>query len=267
MRRFTTYVSRFVFVKNKPFAPPKGGSLASRDVKMKTKLSNPPTPWEKMLVFSIALSVVMVALLTLLLKTSDGRSALFLISSSLLVFIIYWFRTKDKKILYLSLFGIVFGVVELVADALCVHYTKTLDYSVAKSPMIWLSPWWMPLSWMVVAMQIGGIGDAMMTRFGSIKGAVLTAVLGAINIPFYEEMANYLHLWAYTNCLRFLHTPYYIVVAELIIALALAPAARYALQGVKPALIAGVIGGIATIIGGLVGYGLVEVIIGGRWPL
>jgi hypothetical protein len=224
------------------------------------------TSWEKMLIFSIALSVAMVVILVFFLKQSDGKSALFLISSSLFVFLIYWLRTKDKKIIYLSLFGIVFGLVELIADALCVYYTKTLDYSVAKSPMIWLSPWWMPLSWMVVAMQIGGIGDAMMTRFGSIKGAVLTAVLGAINIPFYEEMAYYLHLWEYTNCLRFLHTPYYIVVAELVIALALAPAARYAIQGTKPGLIAGIVGGIATIIGGLVGYGLVEVIIGGRWP-
>jgi hypothetical protein len=225
-----------------------------------------PTAWEKMLIFSIALSVLMVVILTLLLKNSDGRSAFFLVSSSLLVFIIYWIRTKDKKILYLSLFGITFGIIELIADALCVHYTKTLDYSVAKSPMIWLSPWWMPLSWMVVAMQIGGIGEAMMTRFGSIKGAVLTATLGAINIPFYEEMAYHLHLWQYTNCLRFSHTPYYIVVAEFIIAIALAPAARYALKGTKPALIAGLVGGVATIIGGLVGYGLVEVIIGGRWP-
>ena len=42
----------------------------------------------------------------------------------------------------------------------------------------------------------------------------LTAVLGAVNIPFYEEMAYHAHWWQYQNCRMLGHTPLYIIVAE-----------------------------------------------------
>ena len=86
------------------------------------------------------------------------------------------------------LFGIVVGFCELPADAWLVDYTRTLDYSIGGGPMIWRSPLWMPLAWEVLAVQFGYIGLRLWERFGKV-GLVMIGLLGAINIPFYEEIS------------------------------------------------------------------------------
>jgi len=73
----------------------------------------------------------------------------------------------------------------------------------------------------VVAVQFGYIGLRLRERVGWI-GLFLVAILGAINIPFYEEMARKIHWWQYSGCRMFSFTPWYIVVGEFGIALALA---------------------------------------------
>lgn len=96
---------------------------------------------------------------------------------------------------------------------------------------------------------------------------LLTAVLGAINIPFYEEMAWHAHWWRYAHCRMaglpgqsLSHTPLYIIIAELVIGASLGPLARMALQSRSwgMAILAGLLGGRVAIGGGLVGYGLME---------
>lgn len=191
---------------------------------------------------------------------SDGKVAagLSFVENAIALGYLAW--SRDRIMGRLLLFGLGLGIVELLADALCVRYTQTLDYSVAHSAMLWLSPWWMPSAWMLVAAQIGYLGDWMMTRFGDRRGMALTALLGAVNIPFYEEMAYHAHWWRYGNCKMIGHTPIYIIVAELLIGLTLGPLARMAMTGKtwKTAVYAGIIGGLGTIAAGLIGYGLVE---------
>ena len=46
--------------------------------------------------------------------------------------------------------------------------------------------------------------------------------LGAINIPFYEEMARKIHWWQYSGCRMISFTPWYIILGEFGIALAFA---------------------------------------------
>jgi hypothetical protein len=192
---------------------------------------------------------------------SDGRTALALNMVSIGFFLWHIFLYRDKAMARLLLFGFGLGVAELAADALCVRFTRTLDYSVAHSPMLGLSPFWMPTAWMIVAAQIGYLGRRLIAAFGMKRGMAATALLGAVNIPFYEEMAYHAHWWQYQNCRLLGHTPLYIIVAEMVIGLTLGPLAIRAMHADatwKVAAFAGLIGGLSTIWGGLIGYGLVE---------
>src|SRR5438093_12818292 len=110
--------------------------------------------------------------------------------------------------------------------------------------MIWRSPLWMPLAWEVVAVQFGYIGLRLWERFGKL-GSLIIAVLGAINIPFYEEMARRIHWWQYSGCRMISFTPWYIILGEFGIALALALLARSLRPGCwRTAIVAGIAGGL-----------------------
>ena len=194
---------------------------------------------------------------------SNGNTAAGLLAVNSILFALCGVWWRDAAIGRLAVFGAAFGLVELIADALCVGITKTLTYAPAHSTMIWLSPWWMPGAWAIVAMQIGYLGSALTRKFGLVRGAVLCSMIGAVNIPFYEEMAYHAHWWAYRSCRMAGHTPIYIIVAEMIIGAALAPLARRVLDtpSMETALKAGLIAGTSTIFGGLIGYGSIEVVL------
>src|SRR6266403_822537 len=73
--------------------------------------------------------------------------------------------------------------------------------------------------------QFGYIGLRLWERFGKL-GLLMIGLLGAINIPFYEEMARRIHWWRYGGCRMISFTPWYIILGELGIALAFALLAR-----------------------------------------
>src|SRR6476661_943876 len=77
----------------------------------------------------------------------------------------------------------------------------------------------------VVAVQFGYIGLRLWERFGK-TGLLMIGLLGAINIPFYEEMARRIHWWQYSGCRMISYTPWYIIVGEFGIALVFALLAR-----------------------------------------
>src|SRR5206468_11007554 len=112
-------------------------------------------------------------------------------------------------------------IAELPADAWLVDYPRRLDYSIGGGPVIWRSRLWMPLAWEVVAVQFGYIGLRLWGRFGK-TGLLMMGLLGAINIPFYEEMARRIHWWQYSGCRMISFTPWYIILGEFGIAIALA---------------------------------------------
>jgi hypothetical protein len=55
---------------------------------------------------------------------------------------------------------------------------------------------------------------------------LMIGLLGAINIPFYEEMARRIHWWQYSGCRMISFTPWYIILGEFGIALVFALLAR-----------------------------------------
>ena len=200
---------------------------------------------------------------------SDGRTAAWSDGINLLLFGGYAWQAKDRALSRLMLAAVVLGTVELLADFFCVHCTGTLDYGMSRSALVLASPWWMPLSWAVVAVQIGISSDATIRRYGAWRGTALGGLLlGAVLIPAYEELAWGARWWRYQHCLCIGHTPVYIVLAEAIIGAGLAGLGRGALRWctARAAVGLGLAVGVVTILGGTVGWGVVEFIGRGARP-
>jgi hypothetical protein len=193
---------------------------------------------------TIVINIAAVSLLTFA-PWSDWRtgSALNVIDNCLLVG--FTLVRRDALLARFLLFGVLVGFTELAADAWLVDYTRTLDYSLGGGPMIWRSPLWMPLAWEVVAVQFGYIGLRLWERFGRV-GLLMIALLGAINIPFYEEMARRIHWWRYSGCRMISFTPWYIIVGEFGIALMFALFARTLRRSSwRVVVVAGLTGGLS----------------------
>ena len=196
------------------------------------------------MIATIVINIVAVSLLTFA-PWSDWRTgaALNVVDNCLLVG--FTLARRDALLARFLLFGLVVGFTELAADAWLVDYTHTLDYSIGGGPMIWRSPLWMPLAWEVVAVQFGYIGLRLWERFGPL-GLLMIALLGLINIPFYEEMARRIHWWQYSGCRMISFTPWYIILGEFGIALTFALLARTLRRGSwRVAIVTGVAGGLS----------------------
>jgi hypothetical protein len=193
---------------------------------------------------TVFINVVAVALLTFA-PWSDWKTGLALNLLDNFILLVFILRRRDLLLARFLLFGLAIGFVELAADAWLVDYTHTLDYSIGGGPMLWRSPLWMPFAWEIVAVQFGYIGLRLAERFGAL-GLATIGLLGAINIPYYEEMARRIHWWQYRDCRMISNTPYYIILGELGIAIALAVLARTLRRGgYGIALLSGVAGAAA----------------------
>lgn len=211
----------------------------------------------KIILATIAINIVVVALLTFA-PWSDWKTglALNLVDNLVLFGFIAWRR--DILLARFLAFGLAVGFTELVADAWLVDYTKTLDYSIGGGPMLWRSPLWMPFAWEIVAVQFGHVGLWLWNRFSG-SGLVAIGVLGAINIPYYEEMARRINWWEYSNCRMLSYTPYYIILGEFGIAILLAMLAKRVSRGNwTTSIMAGIGGGVGIFICYAIAYGLTD---------
>ena len=208
-------------------------------------------------VATIAINVITVGLLTFA-SWSDWKTgvALNLVDNALLRWYVAAYR--DLVLTRFMVFGLAVGFSELVADAWLVEYTKRLDYSLGGGPMLWYSPLWMPFAWEIVAVQFGYVGLWLWNRMGG-WGLVVNGCLGAVNIPYYEEMARQIHWWQYSNCLMVSYTPYYIILGEFGIAILLAILAKRLTTGTwASSLVAGTAGGIGIFLCYALAYGVTD---------
>jgi hypothetical protein len=211
----------------------------------------------KIILTTIAINIVAVAFLTLA-PWSDWKTgvALNIVDNALLLGFVAMHR--DFVLARFMVFGLAVGFAELAADAWLVDYTKTLDYSIGGGPMIWRSPLWMPFAWEVVAVQFAYVGLWLKNRFGG-QGLLAIGLLGAINIPYYEEMARRINWWEYSNCRMLSYTPYYIILGEFGIAIIFALLARRVANGEwRNAVLAGLASGIGIFICYAVAYGITD---------
>ena len=195
-----------------------------------------------LVVTTIVINIVAVALLTFA-PWSDWKTGLALNVVDNALLLGYVAMRNDVVLARFIVFGLAVGFTELAADAWLVDYTNTLDYSIGGGPMLWRSPIWMPFAWEVVAVQFGYVGLWLWNRFTG-RGLLAIGVLGAINIPYYEEMARRINWWEYGNCRMISYTPYYIILGEFGIAILLAVLSKHVIRGNwTTALLAGIAGG------------------------
>lgn len=230
-------------------------------VKLKPIASLPIDPLEsrrlRVVLATIVVNVAAVALLTFA-PWSDWKTglALNLFDNALLIGFVVLYR--DALLARLIMFGLATGLAELAADAWLVGHTRTLDYSIGGGPMWWRSPVWMPLAWEIVAVQFACLGLWLRDRFGG-AGLAAIGVLGAINIPYYEEMAKRIHWWQYSGCRMISNTPHYIILGEFGIAIALTLLAKSLRHGsAAKTLWLGAAGGAAIFICYALAYGLTD---------
>ena len=188
---------------------------------------------------------------------SDWRTGMVLNLFDNAIFMAYAIARRDRRVGRLMIFGLALGFTELFADAWLVDATHTLDYSIGGGPMLWRSPVWMPFAWEIVAIQFAVLGEWLVRKFKT-WGIVLAGLIGAINIPFYEEMALKTKWWVYGNCKMFSHTPYYIILGEFLIVMGIVAIVRKCkLDTVAQAVAAGVLGGAVIFVSYAVGFAVV----------
>ena len=206
---------------------------------------------------TVAISVGGVVLFSLV-PWSDWRTGLLLNLVENAILVAFSIRYRDRLIPHLMLFGLAVGLAELPADAWLVDVTGTLDDPIGGGPMSWRSPGWMPSAWEMVAVQFGYLGMRL-HEWRRGWGLLLAGAIGAVNIPFYEEMALRTHWWRYTNCRMLLNTPYYIVVGEFLIVIPIGYLARWTRSGRWSwSFLAGVLAGLAIFPWYTVGFWAIE---------
>jgi len=211
----------------------------------------------RIVVATIVINIVAVALLTFA-PWSDWKTGVALNLVDNLLLLGYVAMHRDILLARFMVFGLTVGFTELAADAWLVDYTRTLDYSVGGGPILWRSPMWMPFAWEVVAVQFGCVGLWLWQRFNG-WGLATIGLLGALNIPYYEEMARRINWWQYSNCRMISYTPYYIILGELGIAILLAILAKRLIRGNwATALWAGAAGGAGIFVCYAIAYGITD---------
>ncbi|HZS75424.1 MAG TPA: hypothetical protein VFA41_02325 [Ktedonobacteraceae bacterium] len=130
-----------------------------------------------------------------------------------LAFVVAW---KEARTLLgrFMLAGLIAGICELFTDASGHYVVHSLIYPVGEW-MLWASPIYMPLSWVVILTHLGYVGWRLRALPGLRPAMLVCGLWGAIQIPLYEEMAYYGGWWRYTPTHLMLgHTPAYVLLFE-----------------------------------------------------
>ena len=146
-----------------------------------------------------------------------------LVEVFLSLYLLVWLLARRIRPLLgrLLLAGFIAGICELFTDASGQYVVHSLIYPM-DALTLWTSPLYMPLSWMVILTYLGYIAWRLRVLLGWHKASLLSAILGAIQIPIYEEMAYYGGWWRYKPVhLMIGHTPIYVLLFEGLVVAAL----------------------------------------------
>ena len=134
--------------------------------------------------------------------------------TALLLLLLICIRISRPLLGRLMLVGLVAGICELFTDASGQNVVHSLIYP-AGQLTIWTSPLYMPLSWLVTLTYLGYISWRLRALFGWRIAILLCGLMGAIDIPLFEEISYYGGWWRYVPThLMFGHTPVYVALFE-----------------------------------------------------
>jgi hypothetical protein len=171
-----------------------------------------------MLAFYVTLALCEAAMAVL---RAGWPSAAALDAASLLVLLAFCRVRAWRGILSrLLVLGVIAGVFELFTDASGERVVHSLLYP-TNEPTIWASPIYMPIAWTIVLTELGYLAWRAPSLFPALstRGVVaLCAVVGAVTVPYYEEMAYYAGWWRYAGAPHLGHTPLYVIAFEGLVA-------------------------------------------------
>jgi hypothetical protein len=143
-----------------------------------------------------------------------------ILTAMLFILVISW-RMVRPLLGRLMLVGLLAGICELFTDASGQYVVHSLIYPVGEWT-IWTSPLYMPLSWLVTLTYLGYISWRLRALLGWRSAILLCGLLGAIDIPFFEEISYYGGWWRYAPTHLMLgHTPAYVALFEGLVVAAL----------------------------------------------
>ena len=144
-----------------------------------------------------------------------------LVLTALLFLLFISMRSFRPLLGRLMLIGMVAGICELFTDASGQYVVHSLIYPLGELS-IWTSPLYMPLSWLVTLTYLGYISWRLRALLGWRIAILLCGLLGAIDIPFFEEISYYGGWWRYVPTHLMLgHTPAYVALFESLVVAAL----------------------------------------------
>jgi hypothetical protein len=130
------------------------------------------------------------------------------------------YKWQDGFLKKLLLFGLIAGVTELAADNWLVNGINSLFYP-AQQAHIWASPFYMPLAWAVILIQVGYLGGLLGMRKSLPVTVGISFIIGMLFIPVFETCAKFAGWWYYESSTKIFDTPWYIILGEGLICAAL----------------------------------------------
>ncbi|HEX3047479.1 MAG TPA: hypothetical protein VHY08_22195 [Bacillota bacterium] len=126
--------------------------------------------------------------------------------------IVSYLVTRDQRLGWLLLFGIVAGVLELWSDWLHVEKLGNLVYTDHFGFRLLASPSYMPVGWWLTSVQFGYLALRIRERWSALATVALISLLGMSFPSWYEEFAAPAKAWYYTpSRIMLSHTPLWII--------------------------------------------------------
>jgi hypothetical protein len=148
-------------------------------------------------------------------KLGWGWPAVAILTFALIgIFCFLAWRWHDPILSRLLLFGVPVGISTLPCDAWAMVRVDTLCYP-HSAPWIWDSAFYMPFAYIPMMAMLGWMGCWALEKWGLLVASVLCFVLGSVNIPLWEYLAQHAGYWLWGGCSRgILDVPLWVIASE-----------------------------------------------------